>query len=76
MDANVPVLAIGVHTDHRHKGIGSKMIKWLIDYAKDNSIDRISLAVTKDNYAINLYRKQEFIEYEDMGDWFVMVREI
>ena len=75
-DENVPVAVIGLHGDYRHQGIGKKMMQWLVDYAKNNSIDKISLAVTKDNYAINLYRQQGFKEHEDMGDWFIMVRDI
>ncbi|WP_432664179.1 GNAT family N-acetyltransferase [Wukongibacter baidiensis] len=76
IDENTPVLAIGVHCNYRHQGIGKKMIDWLIDYASKYSIKRISLCVSKDNYAINLYRQQGFIEYADTGDSFIMVREI
>lgn len=75
-DENVPVLAIGVHSDYRHQGIGKKMIEWLIDYASKRSIKRISLCISKDNYAINLYRQQGFLEYADTGDSFIMVRDI
>jgi ribosomal protein S18 acetylase RimI-like enzyme len=52
------------------------MIEWLIDYASRHSIQKISLSASKDNYAINLYRQQGFLEYADRGDAFIMVREI
>jgi ribosomal protein S18 acetylase RimI-like enzyme len=42
----------------------------------ERAIQRLSLSVSKDNYAINLYRQQGFLEYVDKGDWFIMVREI
>ncbi len=32
--------------------------------------------VSKDNYAINLYKQQGFQEYADKEDAFIMVREI
>jgi ribosomal protein S18 acetylase RimI-like enzyme len=76
IDENTPVLAIAVHRDYRHRGIGRKMIEWLIDYASKHSIQKISLNVSKDNYAINLYRQQGFVEYADKGDAFSMVRKI
>ena len=76
IDENIPVAVIGVHRDYRHQGIGKKMMKWLIDFASDHSINKISLSVSKDNYALNLYRQHGFTEYEDKGDWFVMVRDI
>ena len=76
VEENTPVLAIAVHRAYRHQGIGTKMVEWLIDYASKHSIQRISLNVSKDNYAINLYRQQGFQEYADKGDAFTMVREI
>jgi len=76
VDENTPVLAIGVHQDYRHQGIGKRMMGWLIDHASKSSIQRISLMVSKDNYAINLYRQHGFLEYGDKGDAFIMVRKI
>ena len=76
IDEITPVLVIGVHRDYRRQGIGKRMIDWLIDYASKHSIRKISLNVSKDNYAINLYRQQGFLEYADKGDAFTLVREI
>lgn len=76
LDANTPELVIGVHRDYRHQGVGTKMIEWLIDCASRHAIPRISLSVSKDNYAINLYRQQGFLEYIDKGDAYIMVRRI
>jgi ribosomal protein S18 acetylase RimI-like enzyme len=76
VDASTPVLVIGVQRDYRHRGIGGRMMAWLIDYAATHAIQRISLSVSKDNYALNLYRQQGFVEHTDTGDSFIMVREI
>ena len=76
IDEITPVLVIGVHSDYRHQGIGGKMIDWLIDQASKHSIQNMSLSVSKDNYALNLYRQQGFLEYADKGDAFIMVRKI
>ena len=46
------------------------MIEWLIDYSSKHAIQKISLMVSKDNYAMNLYRQQGFLEYADEGDAF------
>jgi len=75
-DENIPVLVIGVSQDYRHQGIGGKMISWLVDYAGMQGIARISLMVSKDNYAINLYGQCGFVEYADKGNSVIMVREI
>lgn len=76
LEEMTPVLVIGVHRDYRHQGIGGEMIAWLIETAAKQSIPKISLSVSKDNYAINLYRQQGFLEHADRGDAFLMVRKI
>jgi len=52
------------------------MMEWLIDYSSKHSIQKLSLSVSKDNYALNLYKQQGFLEYADKGDAFLMVRKI
>jgi ribosomal protein S18 acetylase RimI-like enzyme len=76
IDEFTPVLVIGVHSDYRRRGVGTNMIEWLIDRASKQSIQRISLMVSKDNYALNLYRQQGFLEYADKGEALIMVRKI
>ena len=76
VDESTPVLVIAVLGDYRHQGIGGRMIDWLINYASKHAIQRISLSVSKDNYATYLYRQQGFLEHADRGDAFTMVREI
>jgi ribosomal protein S18 acetylase RimI-like enzyme len=76
VDECAPVLVIGVHRDHRRQGVGTKLLGRLVDCASKQAVQRISLAVSKDNHAIHLYRKQGFLEVADTGDSFLMVREI
>lgn len=76
INATIPVLVIGVHGDYRHQGIGTAMLERLIDYASVQRIQHMSLAVSKDNHAINLYRQQDFTEYADRGDTLIMIRDI
>jgi ribosomal protein S18 acetylase RimI-like enzyme len=76
IDEITPVLVIGVQSDYRHQGIGEKMIEWLIDCASKHSIQKVSLSVSKDNYAFHLYKQQGFLEYADRGDAIIMVRNI
>jgi ribosomal protein S18 acetylase RimI-like enzyme len=69
-----PVLVIGVREAYRHQGIGRRMIEWLVGEAAKQAVEKISLSVSKDNYALNLYRQQGFEEVVDRGDAFLMVR--
>ncbi|MCP4421585.1 MAG: GNAT family N-acetyltransferase [Chloroflexi bacterium] len=72
----IPTLVIAVHRGYRHQGIGRKMIEWLIDHASMHNIQKISLMVSKDNPAINLYGKCGFLAYADKGDSLLMLRKI
>lgn len=76
IDDMTPVLAIGVDRDYRRQGIGTTLLEWLIEYASTHAIHKISLMVSKDNYAIHVYRQRGFVEYTDTGDSLVMVRKI
>ena len=76
IDESTPALVIGVLSDYRRQGVGTRMIEWLIVRASKQSIHRISLMVSKDNHAINLYKQQGFQEYADKGDSILMVRPI
>jgi len=76
LDETIPTLVIAVHKDYRRQGIGEKLIEWLMDHASKHNIQKISLMVSKDNHAINLYRKCGFLEYADKGDSLLMVRKI
>lgn len=75
-DPQAPVLVIGVDSAWRGRGIGTRMMEALLKQAADRGITRISLAVSKDNPAMELYPKTGFVQHIDKGDWLVMVKEI
>jgi ribosomal protein S18 acetylase RimI-like enzyme len=72
IEETIPVIVIAVHKEYRRQGIGEKMIEWLTDHASKHNIQEISLMVSKDNHAINLYRKCGFREYAEKGDSLLM----
>lgn len=76
IEDTIPVVVIAVHRDYRRQGIGTTLMEWLIEYASQHNIDTISLMVSKDNHAIQLYRKCGFVDYADTGDSVVMWRKI
>ncbi len=76
IEDTIPVLVIAVQTDYRRQGIGENMLHWLIDHASQHHIHTLSLMVSKDNHARQLYRKCGFLDYADRGDSTLMVRKI
>jgi len=50
-----------VKSEHRRKGIGTALLRRLMDYAKRNNIDRIYTTINPDNEAsIKLHQKMAF----------------
>lgn len=50
-----------VNDNYRRRGIASKLMESLINYAQNNSISNITLEVNENNIsAINLYKKYKF----------------
>jgi len=74
INETIPTIVIAVHENYRRQGIGEKMIEWLIDQASIHNIEKLSLMVSKDNLALEIYRKWGFLEYADKDDSLLMVR--
>jgi len=72
---DIPVLVIGVVSEHRRQGIGNKLIEAIKDVAKEINISKISLCVTKSNVAYQLYIKQNFKIVEDIDTSYNMLWE-
>lgn len=62
--SHVGQLSIGVHNGWQEKGIGKKLMQYLIDWAKKSkNIEKIELNVLASNErAIGLYKKLGFVE--------------
>lgn len=76
VDPMTPVLVVAVRNGFRRRGVAGSMLDWLLDRASADGIVRISLAVSKDNHALHLYRQRGFLEHTDTGDSLLMVRDI
>jgi len=60
-DGIMDLCGIYVKTDKRKKGIGNKMMNYLIDYCYDHKISTIMIEVRPSNtIALNLYKKFGF----------------
>ena len=52
---------IAVDPDCRGCGVGSKLLKWSEDIAREHNCDRMSLDVLGGNKAIGLYERKGFV---------------
>jgi ribosomal-protein-alanine N-acetyltransferase len=55
------ILNLAVHPQHRHRGIGTRLLRYGIDYCREKGIQEFTLEVRRSNYeAITLYRRFQF----------------
>ncbi|MFA7673374.1 MAG: ribosomal protein S18-alanine N-acetyltransferase [Clostridia bacterium] len=55
---------VAVDKDHRKIGVGTALLKALIDYSKEAGIKRMTLEVRENNvYALKLYENLGFVSY-------------
>ena len=58
-----------VEPDERNIGLGTKLVKKVIEYGRDNGYDHIILQVKSVNYpAIHIYEKLGFVRYMEGRD--------
>jgi len=60
IDNETPSLAISLYNEYRHLGIGTALMKAILQLLKEKGYKQISLSVQKENYAVNMYRKIGF----------------
>ncbi len=76
VDEQTPELAIAVVPSRRGRGLGKEMLEALIERAKSDGFERLSLSVESDNPAIPLYESFGFRTVQEHGRSSTMVAEI
>lgn len=72
----IPSFAISLYKEYRNFGIGTKLMKTMLNELKRRGYEKTSLAVQKANYAVKMYKKVGFnIAYEN-GEEYIMVCEL
>ena len=75
VDNKTPSLAISIYKEYRHLGIGTALLKSMLQLLKINGYRQTSLSVQKANYAVNMYRKLGFnIAYENQEEYIMTCR--
>ena len=72
IDDNTPSLAISILEEYRGRGIGTKLLKEMINLLKDKNYNKVSLSVQKINYAVNMYKKVGFEIIDENKEEYIM----
>ena len=73
VDVATPEFAISLYRDFRGYGIGTEMMKMMLTYLRQAGYSKTSLAVQKDNYALQMYLKIGFRIIVENADEYIMV---
>lgn len=73
IDDETPSLAISLYEEYRHLGLGTALMKEMLQFLKDKGYRQISLSVQKANYAVNMYQKVGFEVVKENEEEYIMV---
>lgn len=73
IDDQTPSLAISLYKEYRGLGIGTALLKSLMNNLKSAGYERVSLSVQKDNYAVKMYEKSGFTVYLEKEEEYLMI---
>lgn len=76
VNEETPSLAISLFEDCRNRGIGTMLMKAMLQRLKEAGYRQVSLSVQKANYAMHMYEKAGFRTVRENLEECVMVREL
>lgn len=73
IDDETPSFAISLYEEYRNLGIGTALMKAMLQLLKDKGYKQTSLSVQKENYAVGMYKKVGFKVVEENEEEYIMV---
>ncbi|EJO5346916.1 GNAT family N-acetyltransferase [Clostridium botulinum] len=73
IDNRTPEFAISLLKEYRNQGIGTALMKKMIEYLKEKGYSQTSLSVDKDNYAVKMYKNVGFKIIEEREHDYLMI---
>lgn len=72
IEDNVPEFALSTYPQYRGKGIGTALMRKMLEHLKSYGYSKTSLAVQKDNYAVEMYQKIGFTICDENEQEYIM----
>lgn len=72
IDDETPSFAISLYEDYRGRGIGTELMRRMLELLRAKGYKRASLAVQKENYAVKMYKKVGFDIVGENEQEFIM----
>ena len=72
VDDETPSFAISLYREYRGRGIGTLLMKRMLELLKSQGYQKASLAVQKANYAVRMYEKLGFKVIRENSEEYIM----
>lgn len=76
IDSKTPEFAISLLPEYRKSGIGTALMKRMIDYLREYGYKQASLSVDKNNYACKMYKGLGFKIIEEKENDYLMLLQL
>ena len=73
IDDETPSFAISLHEEYRNLGIGTALMRDMLELLKNKGYKKTSLSVQKANYAVRMYQKVGFEVIDENEEEYIMV---
>lgn len=73
VDDETPSLAISLYEEYRHSGIGTALMRAMLQCLANQGYKQVSLSVQKANYAVHMYKKEGFKAIGENEEEYIMV---
>ena len=73
IDDETPSFAISLYEEYRNMGIGTALMRDMLEFLKNKGYRRTSLSVQKVNYAVRMYQKVGFEVIDENEEEYIMV---
>lgn len=71
-----PSFAMSLYEEYRNLGIGTALMRAMLQFLREKGYKQISLSVQKANYAVNMYRKAGFEMVYENEEEYIMIRKL
>lgn len=73
VDDKTPSLAISLYRDYRNYGIGTALMRHMLDVLRDKGYRQTSLSVQKANYAVKMYQRVGYEIVDEREEEYIMI---
>lgn len=73
VDDNTPSFAISLYKEYRGHGVGTALMKAMLNILRKDGYKQASLAVQKKNYAVKMYKSVGFETIDENEEEYIMV---